>query len=66
MAGDGYVWFENARVVGTISALHLEVNGRRVPFPVILLHPDCTLRGLGDVGRLGVPESWARQYGLCI
>jgi hypothetical protein len=60
-----YVWFDNARVVGTLLSLQVEVAGCRVPLPVILLHPDCTLRGPGDVGRLGVPLSWARQHGLC-
>ena len=67
MAHDGgdYVWFDNACVVGSLLSLQVEVAGRRVPFPLILLHPDCTLREPGDVGRLGVPLSWARQHGLC-
>lgn len=62
--GDDYVWFENARVVGSTFALKIEVSGRAVPFPLLLLHPECALRGLGDVGRFGVPVSWAKQHGL--
>lgn len=63
--GDHYVWFENARVVGSPFALKVEVSGQAVPFPLLLLHPECALRGLGDVGRFGVPVSWAKQHGLC-
>jgi hypothetical protein len=40
------------------------VNGKRVPLPVTILHPDCMLEKVGDVGRLGVPLSWAREHGL--
>jgi hypothetical protein len=51
-------------VVGSFLVQHVEVLGRRVPFPAGILHPDCTLQGLGDTGRLGVPTWWARQEGL--
>ena len=62
---NGYVWFDNAKVVGQPFSLMVEVNGNRVPLPVAILHPDCTLRGIGDKGPLGVPETWARDQGLC-
>ena len=65
MDQERYVWFEHARVVGEIFSLMVEVQGHSVPLPVVLLHPDCGLRGLGDIGRLGVPEIWAREHGLC-
>jgi hypothetical protein len=65
MDGDGYIWLDGARVVGSFLVQHVEVQGRRVPFPAGILHPDCTLQGIGDTGRLGVPEWWARQEGLC-
>jgi hypothetical protein len=62
---DGFVWFDNARVVGSPLSLEVEVDGHRIPLPVIILHPDCTFRGVGDTGRLGVPLTWARERGLC-
>ena len=64
MAGpsDGYVWFENVRVFLDGLQLMCRVDGKVVPLPVVLLHPDCTLDG--DVGRLGVPRQWAKDRGL--
>ena len=62
---DGYVWFDGVRVESDGGyGVHCIVNGRRVPLPVAILHPDCTLRGHGDVGRLGVPRAWAVGWGL--
>jgi hypothetical protein len=40
------------------------VKGRHVPLPVVILHPDCTLKRPGDAGRLGVPVMWAIHQGL--
>src|SRR3989442_8295812 len=34
-------------------------DGRIVPLPVAILHPDCRLAVSGDVGHLGVPRRWA-------
>ena len=61
---NGYVWFENVRVVGGPLGLHCIVNGMEVPLPVVILHPECALRGDGDEGRLGVPAAWAIERGL--
>jgi hypothetical protein len=62
--GDGYVWFEDCRVFLDSLQLKCAVDGKIVPLPVLLLHPDCTLGEDGDVGRLGVPRRWAEQHGL--
>jgi hypothetical protein len=59
-----YVWFDNVRVEGRPDGLFCYVNGRRLPLPVVILHPDCKLSGNGDVGRLGVPAGWAIERGL--
>ena len=61
----GYLWFDGAHVVAENMRLMCVVAGRVVPLPVVILHPDCTLAGDGDVGRLGVPRWWAEQRGLC-
>jgi len=63
--GNGYVWFEGGRVYAENMRLLCAVDGHTVPLPVAILHPDCTLRGPGDTGRLGVPRKWAEQRGLC-
>ena len=60
-----FAWFENVRVASDRTlALHCIVDGRKVPLPVAILHPDCALRERGDVGRLGVPMAWAVGWGL--
>ena len=59
------LWFDGVRVVAEGMWLKCVVAGRVVPLPVVILHPDCTLAGDGDVGRLGVPRWWAEQRGLC-
>jgi hypothetical protein len=66
MAGtsNGYVWFDDCRVFLDGLQLMCAVDGKVVPLPVVLLHPDCTLEADGDVGRLGVPRQWARDRGL--
>ena len=66
MAGpsDGYVWFDNVRVFLDGLQLMCAVDGKAVPLPIMILHPDCTLAGDGDVGRLGVPRQWAKDRGL--
>ena len=61
---NGYVWFENVRVFLRDFQLMCAVEGKVVPLPVVLLHPDCTLEADGDVGRLGVPRQWAKDRGL--
>jgi hypothetical protein len=61
----GYLWFEDVRVVAENMRLHCIAAGRVVPFPVAILHRDCTLSAHGDVGRLGVPRRWAEERGLC-
>ena len=61
---DGYVWFEDCRVFLDGLQLMCAVDGKVVPLPVVLLHPDCTLAGDGDMGRLGVPRQWAKDRGL--
>lgn len=59
------MWFDDARVESSLlDGLRCIVNGTRVPLRVVILHPDCTLRGAGDVGRLGVPVQWAIEHGL--
>ena len=60
-----YVWFEGCRVFAEDMRLLCAVDGHTVPLPVAILHPNCTLSGPGDVGRLGVPQRWAEQNGLC-
>ena len=60
-----FVWFEDVHVMQERLRLMCVVAGRVVPLPVVILHPDCTLAGDGDVGRLGVPRWWAEQRGLC-
>jgi hypothetical protein len=63
---DYYVWFDDVHVViANPMRLMCDVAGRRVPLPTAVLHPDCTLRQDGDVGRLGVPRWWARAHDLC-
>ena len=64
MDGD-YIWFEDARVVLDGLWLGCIVAGRSVPLPIVILHPDCRLAEVGDMGRLGVPRWWAAQRGLC-
>ena len=66
MAGpsDRYVWFDDVRVFLDHFQLMCTVGDKVVPLPVLLLHPDCTLSGHGDVGRLGVPRQWAEDRGL--
>jgi hypothetical protein len=66
MAGpsNGYVWFDDVRVFLHGAQLMCIVGNTVVPLPVVLLHPDCTLAGDGDVGRLGVPRKWAKDRGL--
>ena len=61
----GYLWFDGVRVFSEDMRLMCVVGGRVVPLPVVILHPDCTLASPGDVGRLGVPQRWAEQQGLC-
>ena len=63
---DGYVWFDNVRVILRWPQLMCVVGEQAVPLPVAILHPDCTLRGHGDVGRLGVPRQWAIDRGLIV
>ena len=60
-----YVWFDDARVVAADVELFVVVDGRILPLPIVILHPDCALTGDGDVGRLGVPRWWAKERGLC-
>ena len=61
-----YVWFDGVRVEHRANELGLccVVNGKTVPLPVVILHPDCKLEQAGDVGRLGVPVGWALERGL--
>jgi hypothetical protein len=60
-----YMWFEDVSVQGSLlDGLCCIVNGQRVPLPLVMRHPDCTLEQAGDVGRLGVPVSWAIEHGL--
>lgn len=60
-----YVWLDRVRVQSDgIFSVYCLVGARRVPLPFAILHPDCTLREVGDVGALGVPEHWAILYGL--
>jgi hypothetical protein len=61
---DGYVWFEDVRVFLDGLQLMCAVGDKVVPLPVVILHPECTLSGDGDVGRLGVPRQWAKDRGL--
>ncbi|HWP66540.1 MAG TPA: hypothetical protein VNO26_11555 [Candidatus Limnocylindria bacterium] len=61
---DEYVWFDDVRVVGDGFELQCIVNGKQVPLPVVILHPDCKLAKPGDVGRLGVPAVWAAERAL--
>jgi len=63
-SNNGYVWFDDVRVFLRDWQLMCAVDGKVVPLPVLLLHPDCTLSGDGDVGRLGVPRQWAKDRGL--
>ena len=62
--GKGYVWFENCHVFSKDMRLLVAWDGRIVPLPVAILHPDCRLAASGDVGRLGVPRRWAEQREL--
>jgi hypothetical protein len=55
--GKGYVWFENCHVFSKDMRLLVAWDGRIVPLPVAILHPDCRLAA--SVGRLGVPRRWA-------
>ena len=65
MAVDGYVWFEDARVISTKDMrLLCMVGAHVVPLPVVMLHPHCTLLRAGDRGPLGVPQWWAQNHGL--
>lgn len=59
-----YIWFDDVRVETVDYDLRCIVNGRPVPLPRVILHPDCTLKHPGDVGRLGVPVRWAIEHGL--
>ena len=61
---NGFVWFDDVRVFLRDWRLMCAVNGQVVPLPVLLLHPDCTLSGDGDVGRLAYPVSGRRTAGL--
>lgn len=65
-SGMRYVWFDRAVVVHSQTGFGCEcvVDGRRVPLPVAMVHPDCTLGQAGDAGPLGVPEWWAIEHGL--
>ncbi len=65
MADGSYLWFEGVHVFARDMRLLCAVDGRVVPLPVAILHPDCRLAADGDVGRLGVPRKWAEQRGLC-
>jgi len=65
MADGSYLWFEGVHVFARDMRLLCAVDGRVVPLPVAILHPDCQLAADGDVGRLGVPRRWAEQQGLC-
>jgi hypothetical protein len=60
-----YVWFDGVRIAsdGNVS-LYCVMNGLKVPLPIGILHPDCTLRKPGDVGKLGVLLAWAVGWGL--
>src|SRR5678815_4585236 len=64
--GMRYVWFDRVVVVRSPTGLSCEciVDDKRVPLPVAILHPDCRLEKAGDTGRLGVPEFWAKEFGL--
>jgi len=64
MDGD-YVWLEDVHVVLEGLWPFCLVAGRLVPLPIVILHPDCRLAEVGDMGRLGVPRWWAAQRGLC-
>ena len=63
-AARAFVWFEGVRVERSDMGLCCIVNGKTVPFPVVILHPACTLENAGDEGALGVPTFWAREHGL--
>lgn len=63
-SSDGFVWFDDVRVVLDGLQPMCVVAGKTVPLPVIILHPDCALAEEGDVGRLGVPRQWAKEHGL--
>jgi hypothetical protein len=64
-SGTRYVWFERAVVVRSEAGFGCEclVDGKRVPLPAAILHPDCTLEKIGDEDRFGVPEFWAIEHG---
>lgn len=62
--GESYVWFEDVHIFLDGRQLMCAVGGKTVPLPVVILHPECTLGGAGDVGRLGVPSAWAKDRGL--
>jgi len=65
MAPDGaWCWFDDVRVELMDMRLMCMVGGRMHPLPVATLHPECTLARVGDRGRLGVPQWWAKQRGL--